>query len=285
MAKMYTDLGRTANRILDDGYTEGKHAKFIAKEVDGSEFTATSGISDSGPTASLGYRFVRTGYEIACKVLSDGSLRADTLINRLHDQLKLKLSAVYAAKSGLSGTAGFLYKKKHFSSALQLAANDGVVSNGNITLLYEGVSLGVATGYDFSSSKREKSTATLCYTDGMESEVSVSISDQPRVIKGTYHHCVSRDFEVAAEADYNIEDHSRVITMGTKFCVDPTLTVKAKFNSIGLIAASFEQKLHPNVAIALSTRMNVTEFERGHKFGITVQYESSDPSVSSLDVR
>mmetsp|Transcript_12159 Transcript_12159/g.37053 ORF Transcript_12159/g.37053 Transcript_12159/m.37053 type:complete len:286 (+) Transcript_12159:823-1680(+) len=285
MAKVYTDLGRTANRILDEGYTEGKHAKFIAKESDGSEFTAVSGISGGNPESSLGYRFLRSGYEVACKVMSDGSLRADTLVNRLRDQFKLRASATYSAKHGPSGTAGFLYKKKHFSSALELVKDESVVSNGNITMLYEGISFGVATGYNFTNSLRKRSTATLCYTDGQESEVSVSLSDQPRTIRGTYYHCVSRDFEVAAEADYNVEDHSRVITMGTKFCVDPSSTVKAKFNSVGLVAASFAQKLHPNVVIALSTHINVTEFERGHKFGIAVQYESNDRTVPSLDIR
>ena len=104
-------------------------------------------------------------------------------------------------------------------------------------------------------------------------------------VQGTYYHCVSRDFEVAAEAKYNVDDHSRVITMGMQFCVDRFSTVKAKFSSVGLVAASFAQRLNPNVLIALSTCIDVAEYEKGHKFGISLQYNSDAQALIPDAVR
>lgn len=70
-----------------------------------------------------------------------------------------------------------------------------------------------------------------------------------------------------------MDDQGRVVTMGTKFCVDELSTVKAKFNSVGLIAACFVQQLNPSLRLALSTSINVAEFEQGHKFGIDIRYD------------
>lgn len=88
-----------------------------------------------------------------------------------------------AGGGDMVGKVNVVYKRRYVSSRVGLNTLDGTEADADVTLAYEGISFGVTTGYRFGEGKLLAKRATLCYTDGEESEVSVSICDQPRSVK------------------------------------------------------------------------------------------------------
>ena len=228
-------------------------------------------VGKSGSLAGdLAIKYQVYGAAMTTKLFTAGYLTNEAVIDRLGVKgLKLTVLGGLTSESQ-TGSASLEYLHPNFAASAKVATG-GPKLAGSLAVGSEGWTVGAEAEYDAESQVLKSVNGALNYIDGKESEATLTVLDAGKVTKFAYSHDIRSDFSVAAEFAYDTENDSKLMTMGTKYNIDPITILKTKIDSAGTLAVSYIQALRPNTTLALCTKFDVRNMEKGtNKIGMSL---------------
>jgi voltage-dependent anion channel protein 2 len=91
-------------------------------------------------------------------------------------------------------------------------------------------------------------------------------------LTGSYYHLVNRvnNTAVGAELTHSFSSKENTITFGSQHALDPSTTVKARYNNHGLASALIQHEWRPKPFFTLSTEVNTKAIEKSSKVGLSL---------------
>jgi voltage-dependent anion channel protein 2 len=268
---------RLAPRLLNDDYIYDKKVQVKTKTVNGLTYTTTgiqSGYDDAlAGDLSLKYSLV-PGAEVTSKFFTSGKMTHEAVLDRLGVQgLKLTvLAGAGGAKQVAVGTVEYAHKA--VAGTASVDALHGPVAHATATVGHGVFTGGVEGEYDTKGGALKKLNFAACYTDGNESEATVTFLNKGETGKVAYSHLARKDLTVAGEFLYDRKADAKLLTLGVKYEVDRQTTLKAKINSDGLVSGSYLQEIRPSTTLVLCQKFDVSNPDKStHKFGLSLVIE------------
>lgn len=91
-------------------------------------------------------------------------------------------------------------------------------------------------------------------------------------LTASYYHLVNteKNTAVGAEVTRIFSSKATTVTFGTQHALDPSTTVKARYNSDGIASALIQHEWRPKSFFSLSTEVNTKAFEKSSKVGLSL---------------
>lgn len=276
--KLYSDIGKTAKKLLADDYVFANKIKLSSKTEDGFSYTVSGVQNVKGDTIDG---------DVAAKLKIKGATITGKLFTGGKDpstELKYETQGSKGQKLTVSGTAG---KKLATTSTEILTGPFGVklgVDFANSDLYASGalavspdkcngfVVAGAESVYSLTEKKVTMSNYALSFFDGKESECALHILDQGKKAMISYSHHVRPGFSVGTQMNYARETKATSLAMGSAYRIDGATTIKAKLDSEGGLALSYIQDVRPNTTLIMSSKFNTVTFDSA-KVGISLTME------------
>jgi voltage-dependent anion channel protein 2 len=274
MAKLYSDLGKTAKKLLGDDYIESNKLKVKSSTASGVSYTVQAEQKGYGENidGDFSLEFPAAGQKATAKLFTSGKGTAEIKLNSLGVK---GLNATLLAGIGKEvGTATIEFK--HGPAGLT-AVYDTINKCANATAAIAVAPQGYA-GYcvvavdgtvSTPSLTADKLDLCLSFFDGAESECALHVTDKGARSMLSYSHHVRSGFSVASQIAYDKPKESAKLTMGGACRLDGVTTIKAKIDSTGLLSTSYIQEIRDKTTLIMSTKFNVTSLDAA-KVGISL---------------
>lgn len=276
MVKLYKDLGKTAKKLLNDDFIYGdKKVQLKTKTSNGMTYTSTGILSgkDESIAADLSCKYSFSGATMTTKLFTSGKMTHETVLEKTGVKgLKLTVLGGLGPKQTLVATGEYVHPHMSAVVAANLLGTPAVYPA--VTVGLHGVTVGVQGDFNVDKKEFGAVNGVINYSTTKDHEATAMLLKNGGLAKFTYSHVVSRDFSVAAEFVYDTTDKSKVLTMGTKYEVDPETTLKTKINSAGAMSLSYIQEIRKNTTLTLCTRFDVCNPEKpSQTFGLSLVME------------
>lgn len=276
MVKLYKDLGKTAKKLLNDDYIYGdKKVQLKTKTSNGMTYTTTAKQSggDGSLAGELSCKYAVNGSTMTTKFFTSGKLTQEVELQKTGVKgLKLTLLGGLGPSQSLLTTAEYVHPHLSLVSAANLLGKQSV--NAALTMGVHGVTAGVAGEFDLESKEIKNVDGAVNYSHGKEHEATAMLLKKGAQAKFAYSHIVTSDFSVAAEFLYDIKNDGKLLTMGSKYEVDPETTLKMKIDSAGAFSVSYIQEIRKQTTLTLCSRFDVRNLDKAsHKFGLSLVVE------------
>lgn len=243
-----------------------------SRTANGITYTAKAvEMSKTGTLAGdLAIKYQVYGASMTTKLFTAGQITNEAVIDQLGVKgLKLTVLAGLAPNTQ-TGSATLEYLHPNIATTAMVSTG-GPGLYGSMAFGLEGLTVGAEAQYDADSQVLKTVNGAINYVDGKESEATLTMLNMGKVAKFAYSHDISRDFSVAAEFAYDTESDNKLMTMGTKYNLDPITMLKTKIDSAGSLAVSYIQALRPNTTLVLCTKFDVRGMEKGtNKIGMSL---------------
>lgn len=230
-------------RLLYDDYIYDKKVEVKTKTQAGMTYT-TSGIQnglDGSLSGNLSLKFSPVaGSTVTSKFFTSGNMTHEAVLENLGvEGLKLTLLGGMGSKQVGVGTAEYVHKNLAITSAVD--ALFGPIAHTSATIGYDVFTAGLEAEYDSRTKDVSKCNFALNYSDGRESEATLTFLNKGDTAKLAYSHSARPDLSIAGEFLYDRRIDAKLLTMGIKYDVDRDTSLKAKITSDGLVSASYIQ--------------------------------------------
>jgi voltage-dependent anion channel protein 2 len=265
-----------APRLLNDDYIDDKKLQIKTKTRNGMTYTSTavqSGKSDA-LAGDLSLKFCPVaGTTVTSKLFTSGNMTHEAVMERLGVAgLKLTVLGGMGTQQLGVGTVEYVSKNVAFTSAVDVLS--GPIVHAAVTAGADVVTGGVEAEYDTKAKSFRRYNFALNYTDGKESEATLTLLNKGETGKLAYSHLARPDLSVAGEFLYDRRADAKLLTMGIKYEVDRETTLKAKINSDGLVSSSYIQEIRPGTTLILSQKLDVRNVDKStHKLGLSLVIE------------
>lgn len=241
--------------------------------------TYTTAASQSGKNESLSgdlsCTYLLNGSAMTTKLFTSGRLTHEVELEKTGiDGLRLNMVGGLGPQQSLLATAEYVHPHLSVESTANLLGSQSVHTAATVGL--QSVTAGVAGEFDLETKQFKNVNGVLNYSHGKEHEATAMLLNKGKVAKFAYSHIVKSDFSVAAEFlyDMNGETGSKLLTMGSKYEVDPDTTLKMKIDSAGSFWVSYIQEIRKNTTLTLCSQFDVRNMEKAsHKFGLGLVIE------------
>eukprot|EP00187_Rhodella_violacea_P017797 CAMPEP_0184734528 /NCGR_PEP_ID=MMETSP0314-20130426/60775_1 /TAXON_ID=38298 /ORGANISM="Rhodella maculata, Strain CCMP 736" /LENGTH=282 /DNA_ID=CAMNT_0027201493 /DNA_START=27 /DNA_END=875 /DNA_ORIENTATION=+ len=282
MPALYSDIGKTAKKILSDDFFSETKVTVKSKSKSGVtySFGATQPAAADAPISGdigLKLKLPHSKGTTANLKLLTASVATLELTNDAGLGLPgLKLVANLKAPVASAAGAGAAARVEYVHDVVALKGGvDALkrVLDASAVAGYKGVSVGADVAFDAKKNALAKYEFCAAFSDGGEAESVVALIDKLDKIKASYSHKLSATFSVAASILYSRKDASKLLTMAAKIAVDNTTTVKARIDSTGALAAAYIHDVSPGTTIVLSAATNVAAPQKVMKVGLSLAIE------------
>lgn len=272
MVQIFADLGKTAKKLLEDDYCFDNKVTLKSATSNGVIYTS-EGIQDAvsgSVSGELQGEYRQKGYNVTTKLNTSGTFFSEVALEEVGVKgLRVVLNTTVGKSPAGSIGLEYLHSAVAATSYLNYASNP--VVNGSLVVGHGGFSIGSETVFDTVNNSLSKVNGALNYSDGKGSEITLSILEKGQMGKCTYSHQVSSNFAVAADLRLSRSGDYRLFTMGTKYVLDDSTTLKAKVDSTGSLAAVYMHMIRPKTWVSVSSQVNLNSLEKGgHKVGFAL---------------
>jgi Eukaryotic porin len=264
------------DRLLNDDYIFDKKVQVKTKTQNGMTYTSTAiqSAKDDSLAGDLELKFSPApGAAVTSKLFTSGKMSHEAVFDRLGvEGLKLTLLGGVSSKSNVGvSTLEYQHKSATCTAAVDAIANVAYVTG---TAGTAALTVGVDGQYDTAAKELRECNVALNYSDGKESETTVTTLNKGESAKLAYSHAIRPDFSVASEFFYDRRADAKLVTIGAKYDVDQDTTLKAKITSDGLVSASYIQEIRANTTLVLCQKFDVRNPDKAsHKFGLSLVIE------------
>lgn len=245
------------------------------KTSNGMTYTTTAKQSggDGSLAGELSCKYAVNGSTMTTKFFTSGKLTQEVELQKTGVKgLKLTLLGGLGPSQSLLTTAEYVHPHLSLVSAANLLGKQSV--NAALTMGVHGVTAGVAGEFDLESKEIKNVDGAVNYSHGKEHEATAMLLKKGAQAKFAYSHIVTSDFSVAAEFLYDIKNDGKLLTMGSKYEVDPETTLKMKIDSAGAFSVSYIQEIRKQTTLTLCSRFDVRNLDKAsHKFGLSLVVE------------
>jgi hypothetical protein len=275
MAKLYSDLGKTAKNLLGDDYVESHKLKVKSSTGSGVSYTVQAVQPGYGESidGDFSLQFPVSGQKFTAKLFTSGKGTAELKL----DTLGVKgLNAALLAGIGKdvgTGTVEFKHGPAAITAIYDLF-NKCLTTTAALAIAPQGYAGFFVLGVDGTASTPEftadKVNFCASFFDGAESECAVHVTDKGSKGMLSYSHHVRPGFSVASQIAYDTaKGGAAKLTMGGACRLDGVTTVKAKIDSAGILSTSYIQEIRARTTLIMSTKFNVTSLD-ATKVGISL---------------
>jgi voltage-dependent anion channel protein 2 len=165
------------------------------------------------------------------------------------------------------------YKQEHVYATALLDVFKGPSVTSDLVVGAEGAAVGGEVSYNVKDGKVTKYGLAATYSTS-EYAVSVQGLSNLTAVGVGYFHRVKEGVDAGAKAVYDGKSTVN-IEVGSKYTVDATTALKAKFNNGGLLGLSLVQQVRDGVKVTLGGVFDTIRFgEGGHKLGLALNLEA-----------
>lgn len=278
MTKLYSDLGKTAKKLLNDDYVFAPKLKVASTTEDGRTFTITGEHSSKSDeiNADVAIKQKILGQTFTAKLFTGGSATSELKLDDLNVKgLTITLLGGIGKSLGV-GTLEYCNGRVGATTAFDYYAGPDVKASTAVSFsAAQMAGFGVVGGeavYDTSTKEVKGADAAVSYFDGKESEVTLHVQDKAKIGMLSYSHGVRPGFAVGAQMRYDREAKTAALAMGGAYRLDAATTVKSRLDSNGTLALSYIQTIRPKATLTLSTKFDVNSLE-GAKMGLSLAIE------------
>lgn len=262
--------------LLNDDYIYGdKKVQIKTKTTNGMTYTTTAKQSgkDGSLAGDLSCKYNVLGSTTTTEVFTSGKLTHKMELEKTGVKgLKFTVLGGLGPKQTLVATSEYVHPHLSVVTGVNCLGSQAV--NSAITLGVHGFTAGVQGELDVESKQLKNVDGVLNYSNGKEHEATCFLLDKASKAKFAYSHLVSSDFSVAADFLYDVTADTKVLTMGSKYEVDPETTLKMKIDSAGAVSVSYIQEIRKNTTLTLCSRFDVRHLDKAsHKFGLALVME------------
>lgn len=262
--------------LLNDDYIYGdKKVQLKTKTSNGMTYTTTAKQldKDGSLTGDLSCKYNVSGSTMTTEVFTSGKLTHKMELDKTGVKgLKFTALGGLGPKQSLVATAEYVHPHVSVVSAVNCLGSQSI--NSAITLGVHGVTAGVQGEFDVESKQLKNIDGVLNYSNGKEHEATCFLLANHTKAKFAYSHLVWSDFSVAADFEYDMSKDTKVLTMGSKYEVDPETSLKMKIDSLGMFSLSYIQEIRKNTTLTLCSRFDVRNLDKpAHKFGLALVME------------
>ncbi|GJD08476.1 Outer plastidial membrane protein porin [Galdieria sulphuraria] len=253
MVQIFPDLGKTAKKLLEDDYCFDNKVTLKSATSNGVIYTS-EGVQDAvsgSVSGELQGEYKQKGYNVTTKLNTSGTFFSEVALEEVGVKgLRVVLNTTVGKSPAGSIGLEYLHSALAATSYLNYASNP--VINGSLVIGHGGFSIGSEAVFDTVNNSLSKGQMGKC----------------------TYSHQVSSNFAVAADLRLSRSGDYRLFSMGTKYVLDDSTTLKAKVDSTGSLAAVYMHMIRPKTWVSVSSQVNLNSLEKGgHKVGFALAVE------------
>ncbi|GJN17878.1 hypothetical protein PR202_gb04984 [Eleusine coracana subsp. coracana] len=133
------------------------------------------------------------------------------------------------------------------------------------------VAVGADVAYDTATGNLTKYNAGFSVTNA-DLIAAVTLNNKGDSLTGSYYHLVNagNNTAVGAEMTHSFSSNQNTITFGSQHALDPSTTVKARYNNHGLASALIQHEWRPKSFFTLSTEVDTKAIEKSSKVGVSL---------------
>jgi len=287
---LFADLGKRASDLLTKEFPSEKQENKIAwKGNPNAETNLETFFVQKKDGSILGtfipkYFHREWGTTFTAEINTRKEVKVETVADNFLNVDGLKTTLTGYSK-GAENYGEFCIEYKHdlatVSSSVDYGKTVGPTLKASAVIGSQGIALGARAEYFFGGeSELRELTSTLSYSSG-DFDIAgfgriVSESESERnEVGASYFHKINPDWQVGAEAVFDTAklDAKPTLTFGTQFLLHPDTTVKAKFDTIGKLGVSYQQKYNRNARFTLSSTVDISNL--GAKNSSTLGFSMS----------
>ncbi|ORY68055.1 putative voltage-dependent ion-selective channel [Leucosporidium creatinivorum] len=284
----WKDLGKSAADLLNKDYPlQGNQLEVKTRAPNNVAFKV-AGTRDAKSNAIAGdiegkYVDPKNGVTFTQTWTTANVLKTQVeLENQIAKGLKLDVQAhLLPATQAKSAFVTAIYKQPSLHTRALLDVFKGPTFTADAVVGRDGFLLGAESTYSVPTGSITRYAvgagyAAPSYTVTLHGLANLS------VFSASYYHKVNKDVEAGAKAIWDSKSTTSNVgvEVGTKAYLDNTAFVKAKVNSVGVLALGYTQALRPGVkasfGVAIDTAQLSSQSATGaaHKFGTSLVFEA-----------
>lgn len=282
----FSDVSKASNDLLTRDFYHLSNAALeiktkapngVAFSVKGKAVQGSAGTSVI--SGNIESKFVEKSHNVSLTQAWTTSNILDTKIE-LDDAftpgLKAELSSSFLPASGAKNAKLALYfKQPSFFARAFFDLLKGPTFTGDATVGVDGFLAGAEIGYDISNGKITKYSVATGYSAPVYT-AALTATNNLSVYSASYYHKVNAETEVGSKATWDSKTSTAQgvgLEVGVKHKIDATSFAKAKINSQGIAAFSYNQALRPGVTLGLGFSADTQRLsESAHKVGLFLSF-------------
>jgi len=268
-APIFKDLGKRASDLFSKDFPSDKkeiRTEWKGQTLNGVTFE-TSLVKDKNGailgTLTPKYKFKEYGAEISGEFNTKRDFKGELNVT---DQFVDGLKTIFTFNKGAEiwSTLGYEYKHKLGTStaSIDYGKSKGSTLSASGVVGSQGFAFGVSGDYFLGGNSLQTLNGTVSYSSA-EFDVTAfgrikNQEEEKNEIGGSYFHKVSSDLAVGSEIVYDLSnpDAKPKLTFGTQFALNYDTTLKAKFDTNGILALSYQQKFNKNAKLTVSSSID-----------------------------
>jgi hypothetical protein len=267
---LFKDLGKRVSDLLTKEFpTEEKKVEFKGATINNVTVESTLTQKPDGSilgTLTPSYKYKPYGTTLTAEVNTKKEGKVEAVVeNQLADGLKLTLTGEARGKNNFA-TLSTEYKHEYatFTGSVDYGKPNGSLLKDSVVFGSQGFALGLSAEYllgttDASELKTFNTTVSYTKPDFDITAFGRLISEKEKnEIGATYFQNVNSDVAVGAEVVFDTAhaDSKPKLTFGTQYKLNTDTTVKAKFDTNGLLGLSYAQRFNKNSRFILGANVD-----------------------------
>eukprot|EP00004_Rigifila_ramosa_P008838 TRINITY_DN2025_c0_g1_i1.p2 TRINITY_DN2025_c0_g1~~TRINITY_DN2025_c0_g1_i1.p2 ORF type:complete len:273 (+),score=80.32 TRINITY_DN2025_c0_g1_i1:60-878(+) len=248
MAVQYSKLNKPTKDLLTKEFSTDNKIEVVSAAANGAKFTAGATLAaDVLGEIEVEYTDVPSALTVKAKHDTKKKLFLEASVSgKLIDGGKLIVESTTVDSQPTSVKAAIEFANKSFSTAASYDLLQGTASVAGL-VSYEGFLLGGEAELAVSESNVKKTAATLAYS-AADFTVAATVTNAGQSIATSYLHKLKSGATVAAEYVYGSKAS---FTVAGKYPLDKDSYLKGKVTQEGQVSLTYNQKIKPNVGLAL----------------------------------
>uniref|UniRef100_A0A0A9H0B6 Uncharacterized protein n=1 Tax=Arundo donax TaxID=35708 RepID=A0A0A9H0B6_ARUDO len=101
---------------------------------------------------------------------------------------------------------------------------------------------------------------------------AVTLNNKGDSVTASYHHMVNtnNNTAVGAELTHSFSSKENTVTFGTQHALDPSTTLKARYNNHGMASALIQHEWRAKSFFTLSAEVDTKAIEKSSKVGLSL---------------
>ncbi|KAJ1285109.1 hypothetical protein BS78_03G255600 [Paspalum vaginatum] len=267
---LYSDIGKKTRDLLNKDFNTDQKFTLTTYSLNGAAITASSTMKNEAIFSEIHAQQKQKNVTVDVKATSDSLLLTTVTLEGLGAPgLKNILTIPFPHPTAGKAEVQYLHDYAGITASLGLSSKPLVNLSG--VFGNTAIAVGADVAYDTATGDFTKYNAGLSFTNA-DLIAAVTLNNKVDSVTASYHHLVNTEKKTAvgAEVTHCLSRKESTFTFGMQHALDPSTTVKARYNSNGLASALIQHEWRPKSFFTLSTEVDTKDFEKSSKVGLSL---------------
>ncbi|CAO2178501.1 unnamed protein product [Urochloa humidicola] len=267
---LYSDIGKKTRDLLNKDFHTDQKFTLTTCTSNGATITAASTKKNEAIFSEIQTKLKHKNVTVDVKATSDSLLLTTVTIEELGVP-GLKKIVTVPFPNQAAGKAELQYLHDYAGINASFGLNTKPLVNLSAVFGTKAIAAGADVAYDTATGDFTKYNAGLSFTNA-DLIAAVTLNNKGDSITASYYHLVNaeKNTAVGAEVTRSFSSSKNTVTFGTQHALDPSTTVKARYNSNGIASALIQHEWRPKSFFTLTTEVDTTALEKNSKVGLSL---------------